>query len=84
MRSVTSALYLYGRQTHRRGHRWQYYVADPSGDLVIPLTFKGKDCDAALGCEELYDGDKVTIDALQGVYRLRVYKTPPLRYDPDA
>lgn len=53
---------LYGRRIASRSDRFNYYTrTDTNNPLPLPITYKRRDCQDDVGCEELFDGDQVTI-----------------------
>ena len=53
---------LYGRRIASRSDRFNYYTrSDTNNPLPLPITYKKRDCQDDVGCDELFDGDQVTI-----------------------
>lgn len=53
---------LYGRRVASRSDRFNYYTrTDTYNPVQLPLSFKKKDCQDPVGCQELFDGDNVTV-----------------------
>jgi hypothetical protein len=53
---------LYGRRTASRADRFQYYTrTDTFNPVQLPIRHKRRDCQDEIGCEELYNGDSVSI-----------------------
>lgn len=53
---------LYGRRTASRSDRFQYYTrTDSYNPVQLPLRLKNRDCQDDVGCEELFDGDSLTV-----------------------
>jgi hypothetical protein len=53
---------LYGRRVASRSDRFNYYTrTDTYNPVQLPLRYKRKDCQDTVGCEELFDGEQVTI-----------------------
>lgn len=53
---------LYGRRIASRSDRFNYYTrTDTNNPLPLPITYKRRDCQDDVGCEELFDNDQVTI-----------------------
>ena len=53
---------LYGRRIASRSDRFNYYTrTDTNNPLPLPITYKKRDCQDNVGCDELFDGDQVTI-----------------------
>ena len=66
---------LFGRKMSSRD-RWNYYCASDKYHMwKLPVLYKNRDCQADLGCDEIYDGDDVTVpDYANKVFRARIYK----------
>jgi hypothetical protein len=57
-----SVLPLYGRPTASRSDRFQYYSrTDTYNPVQIPLRYNNRDCVDDIGCNELFDGDSVSL-----------------------
>ncbi len=53
---------LYGRRVASRSDRFNYYTrTDTYNPVPLPLSYKKKDCQDPVGCQELFDGDSVKI-----------------------
>lgn len=53
---------LYGRRVASRSDRFNYYTrTDSYNPVPLPLSYKKKDCQDPVGCNELFDGDSVKI-----------------------
>jgi hypothetical protein len=56
------ALPLYGRRTAPRSDRFQYYTrTDTYNPVALPITFKKRDCQDGVGCDEVMSGDEVKL-----------------------
>jgi hypothetical protein len=56
-----SIIPFYGKQSITRKHKWYYYVI--MDGIKIPVVGeKKRNCMDELGCEELFDGDIISID----------------------
>jgi hypothetical protein len=54
---------LYGRRVASRSDRFNYYTrTDTYNPIQLPITYKRKDCQDPVGCQELFDGDAVTLN----------------------
>ncbi len=74
---------LFGRLLQSNRSRWNYYTIAP-GAGTLPVRIRNRECmDHTSGCDELYDGDTVTVDGLKnGVYKVMMYKASMPQYDP--
>jgi hypothetical protein len=53
---------LYGRRVASRSDRFNYYTrTDTYNPIQLPINYKRKDCQDPVGCQELFDGDSVTL-----------------------
>jgi len=53
---------LYGRRTASRSDRFQYYTrTDTYNPVQLPIRHKRRDCQEDVGCEELFNGESVSI-----------------------
>ena len=53
---------LYGRRVASRSDRFNYYTrTDTYNPVQLPLRFQKKDCQDPVGCQEIFDGDNVTM-----------------------
>ena len=81
---TNNVLPLWGRQTYRRGHKWNYYAVLDNG-IHLPLVIDGDDCEDAVGCDELADRDRLRIAQLGGtIYKFKKNQEPLIRYIPDV
>lgn len=54
---------LYGRRVASRSDRFNYYTrTDTYNPIQLPITYKKKDCQDPVGCQELFDGDSVVLN----------------------
>jgi hypothetical protein len=57
-----NVLPLYGRPTASRSDRFQYYSrTDTYNPIQIPIRYNNRDCVDDIGCNELFDGDSVSL-----------------------
>jgi len=53
---------LYGRRTDPRSDRFNYYTrTDTYNPVTLPVSYKRKDCQDNLGCDEMMNGDTVRL-----------------------
>ena len=69
---------LLGRRSHTRRHRWHYSSTnDPNNDinaLRLPVTKGQRKCTEEMGCDELLDGDVVTLPGSTSPMTVRLYE----------
>lgn len=54
---------LFGRRTAPRSDRFQYYTrTDTYNPVALPVRFKKRDCQDGVGCDEMFDGDKIHME----------------------
>lgn len=70
---------LYGRRTAGRSDRYNYYTrTDTYNPIPIPVQYKGRDCQDSVGCEEVFNGDKVqTGNGIEGKVSVYQFDGPP-------
>ena len=66
---------LYGKKMDNRD-RWEYYVSSDKFHMYkLPTQYKNRMCDEDVGCEEIYNGDDVTVpDYANKSFKARIYK----------
>jgi hypothetical protein len=74
---------LYGRRTSSRSDRFQYYTrTDSYNPVQLPLEHKRHNCQDDVGCDELYDGDKLKIGATGEMATATIYRFSGPTYVP--
>jgi len=74
---------LLGAPTYNGSNKWIYYTAtDKYNQIKLPITNNNRKCDSEYGCDELYDGDTVTIPAYNGSFKVNKYQFDKPRYLP--
>lgn len=74
---------LLGRRTYNRSNKWVYYTAtDKYNQVRIPISHNGRDCGGEYGCDEIMDGDSITIPELNGTFKAKIYENTSLHYIP--
>jgi hypothetical protein len=65
---------LYGRRTAPRSDRFQYYTrTDTYNPVALPVTFKKRDCQDQVGCEEVSDGDSIRMQGTGDEGKVKLY-----------
>ena len=68
-----SRLPLYGQPSATRRGRWSYYTLVDG--LKLPLVQRGRDCLDEVACEELSDGDTVSVGEEDGLlWQVKLYR----------
>ena len=74
---------LLGRRTYNRSNKWVYYTAtDKYNQVRIPISHNGRDCGGEYGCDEIMDGETITIPELNGSFEAKIYENTSLQYIP--
>ena len=74
---------LYGRRTSSRSDRFQYYTrTDSYNPVQLPLEHRRHNCQDDIGCDELYDGDKLKIGATVETATATIYRFSGPTYIP--
>jgi hypothetical protein len=76
---------LFAKKVRNNKERWQYYTATDKNNMMrLPITHQNMKCDEDIGCKEIYDGDKLSIEIYQGrVFTATIYKIEAPRYFAD-
>lgn len=76
---------LYGRRVAPRSDRFNYYTrTDTYNPVALPVSFKKKDCQDNLGCDEVFNGDSVKISPTGEEVKVTLYGFDGPRYTPDV
>jgi hypothetical protein len=79
----TNVLPLFGRPTYSGSNRWNYYTSsDKFQSVKLPINIDNRKCTDDLGCDELRDGDMVSIPSYNGRFRVEIYDFDKPRYIP--
>lgn len=74
---------LYGRRTASRSDRFQYYTrTDTYNPVQLPIQYRRRDCQDDIGCEELFDGESVSVSATDQKGKVTVYRFDGPTYVP--
>jgi len=58
---------LIGRPIHPGSHKYHYYAStDGFNPIKIPVNVDGKECSGNNGCNEIYDGNSVSVNGYAG------------------
>lgn len=79
----SNILPLFGRPTFNGSNKWNYYTSsDKFQNFKLPITIDGRKCDNDLGCNELRDGDMISIPSYNGRFRVEIYNYDKPSYIP--
>lgn len=74
---------LFGRKLVTNRDRWNYYTrTDGLNPVQVPLEFKRRKCDDDVGCDEITEGDAVSVPIMGQSYVANVYRYSVPRYLP--
>ena len=74
---------LYGRRTASRSDRFQYYTrTDSYNPVQLPLKHNRRDCQDDIGCEELFDGENITVTPTGQTGKATIYRFDGPTYVP--
>ena len=74
---------LYGKPTYPGSNQWLYYTStDNYNAIKIPVNHKNKNCQKEYGCQEIYDGDNISVPAYNGEFVANIYEFDAPRYIP--
>ena len=70
---------LYGRRI--TSDKWNYYTrTDTYNPVPIPIHYKRRDCMEDIGCQEIYTGDEIKVEAMNKTGRVNIYKFNAPKY----
>jgi hypothetical protein len=74
---------LFGRRTASRTDRYNYYTrTDTNNPVPLPISYKRRDCQDDVGCDELMSGDQVKIQPTGQFANATLYKFDGPMYVP--
>jgi hypothetical protein len=74
---------LYGRRTASRSDRFQYYTrTDTFNPVQLPVRHKRRDCQEDVGCEELFNGESISVSATGQRGTVTIYRFDGPTYVP--
>jgi Family of unknown function (DUF5755) len=74
---------LFGRKLITNRDRWNYYTrTDGLNPVQVPVEYKRRKCDDDNGCDEVMDGESVSVPVLGQSYVATVYRYSTPRYIP--
>lgn len=66
---------LFGRRVASRSDRFNYYTrTDTYNPVPLPIRFQKKDCQDPVGCQEIFDGDDVSLIATGETAKATLYR----------
>ena len=80
-RERETILALFGRPLHRARNKWQYYtMTDKNKSIKLPIKSKGRSCNSAHGCDEIFTDDVVYVEGYKEPFKVHIYETETLEY----
>ena len=74
---------LFGRKLITNRDRWNYYTrTDGMNPVQVPVQYKRRNCDDDNGCEEIMEGESVSVPVLGQSYIANIYRYSTPRYIP--
>ena len=74
---------LYGRRTMPRSNRFQYYTrTDSYNPVQLPIRSNRRDCQDDVGCDELFNGDNITVAPTGQRGNVTIYRFDGPKYIP--
>jgi hypothetical protein len=74
---------LFGRPSVGNRDRWNYYTrTDGLNPVQVPIRFNNRACDDDNGCNELFDGDSISVPLMGQSYNATIYRNSTPRYIP--
>jgi hypothetical protein len=81
--SDSNILPLFGRPTFNGSKRWNYYTSsDKFQNFKIPITRNGRKCNDDMGCDEIMNGEMITIPSYNGQFKVEIYNYDRPSYIP--
>ena len=70
----SNILPLFGRPTFNGSKRWNYYTSsDKFQNFKIPVSRNGRKCSDDTGCDEIMNGEMITIPSYNGQFKVEIY-----------
>ena len=81
--AIEMVLPLMGRPLYTNRDKWNFYTLNDKNNMIkLPITNKTQRCTSEYGCDNLYDGDLVTVEGLNAEFRVTMYDNQVMRYIP--
>ena len=79
----SNILPLFGRPSYSGSKRWHYYTnSDKYNAIKLPISIDGRKCTDDLGCNELMNGDMISIPSYNGRFKVEIYGFDSPQYIP--
>jgi len=74
---------LMGRPLITNRDKWNFYtMSDRNSMIKLPIKFKGRNCSADIGCDDLYTGDIVRVEGYDSDFKVTTYENDMPKYIP--
>jgi hypothetical protein len=74
---------LMGRPLITNRDKWNFYtMSDRNSMIKLPIKFKGRNCSADIGCDDLYTGDIVKVEGYDSDFKVTTYENDMPKYIP--
>lgn len=74
---------LYGKPTYPGSRKWLYYTgSDQYNSVKLNVKQNNHNCSSEHGCNEIYDGDTVSVDPYGTDFKVNIYEYDKPRYIP--
>ena len=71
---------IFARPVHVRRDKWYYYTI--FDNIKVPIYYRNRKCTSTHGCDELYNGEIVTVEGMTDNFVVYLYDNHTLMYDP--
>lgn len=66
---------LFGEQTYPGSRQWKYYTSsDGYQSVKLPVFNKNRNCQDRFGCDEIWDGNIVSVKGYNSEFKATIYK----------
>ena len=82
-RTQDSILPLMGRPLYTSRQKFQYYtISNQHNNVKLPISVAGKSALNEYGVDELFTGDTIFVDGLDGTFSVTIYENSTMKYLP--
>ena len=82
-RTQDSILPLMGRPLYTSRQKFQYYtISNQHNNVKLPISVAGKSALNEYGVDELFTGDTIFVDGLDGTFSVTIYENSTIKYLP--
>jgi hypothetical protein len=71
---------IFAKPIHTRRSKWYYYTIHDN--IKLPIYINGRKCSSEHGCDELMNGEKISVENLNSDFTVSLYDNHTLMYDP--